>query len=200
VHESGLSQTDLDGGLAPVAIALGSNLPGPVGEPRDAITWASRRIASTPGVSNVRLSAIIRTEPVGPSGQPTYSNAALTCLVDPALLGPRALLNALLDIERKAGRNRDDEPRWGPRTLDLDLLLYGDRVLYEPGLTVPHPRMLDRRFVLEPLAEIAGYWTIPAPAPTQVPNPGKALDTGSGEALRTVRASLDDLARRDPSP
>jgi 2-amino-4-hydroxy-6-hydroxymethyldihydropteridine diphosphokinase len=67
------------------------------------------------------------------------------------VLGPRPLLDALLDIERKAGRERRD--RWGPRLLDLDLLLYGDAVIDAPGLDVPHPRMTGRRFVLAPLAE-----------------------------------------------
>lgn len=188
--ESPPSQPDLLGGYAPVAIALGSNLPGPIGEPHDAISWASRRIVSIPGVSMVRLSTIIRTEPVGPPGQPSYCNAALTCLVDPARLAPRALLGSMLDIEREAGRDRATEPRWGPRTLDLDLLLYADCVIDEPGLTVPHPRMLDRLFVLQPLAEIAPDWVIP-------------LDAGANAGPTptiTVESALRAHTQRDPSP
>ena len=71
------------------------------------------------------------------------------------------MLASLLDIERTRGRDRTREQRWGPRTLDLDLILYGDAVIEEPGLTVPHPRMHERVFVLEPLAQIAGDAVVP---------------------------------------
>jgi len=100
----------------------------------------------------------IQTEPIGPVPQGSYLNAAA---VIRTALTPRALLGALLDIERSRGRDRASEQRWGPRTLDLDLLLYADRVIEEPGLTVPHPRLYERMFVLIPLAQIAGEVVVP---------------------------------------
>jgi 2-amino-4-hydroxy-6-hydroxymethyldihydropteridine diphosphokinase len=90
--------------------------------------------------------------------QGPYLNAA--ALLETAL-GARALLDALLAIERARGRDRAGAARWGPRTLDLDLLLYGDRIIDEPGLTVPHPRMHERLFVLRPLALIAPEMIVP---------------------------------------
>jgi 2-amino-4-hydroxy-6-hydroxymethyldihydropteridine diphosphokinase len=98
------------------------------------------------------LSAFIETEPEGPPGQGRYLNAAATLTTT---LGPRPLLETLLAIERTHGRRREDEVRYGPRTLDLDLLMYGDLIIDEPELTVPHPRMHERLFVLVPLAQIA---------------------------------------------
>jgi 2-amino-4-hydroxy-6-hydroxymethyldihydropteridine diphosphokinase len=76
-------------------------------------------------------------------------------------LEPRRLLEALLELERSLGRTRDPGQRWGARAIDLDLILFDDRVIDEPGLVVPHPRMHERRFVLEPLAAIAPDWTVP---------------------------------------
>lgn len=95
----------------------------------------------------VERSSVWETAPIGPE-QPDYLNAVL---VLDTLLGPRPLLDRCLEIEREAGRERRE--RWGPRVLDLDVLLYSDAVLDAPGLTVPHPRMTERRFVLAPLAE-----------------------------------------------
>jgi 2-amino-4-hydroxy-6-hydroxymethyldihydropteridine diphosphokinase len=76
-------------------------------------------------------------------------------------LGASALLGRLLEVERELGRDRSQEQRWGPRTIDLDLLLYGDEVIDEPGLTVPHPRLAERRFVLEPLHELVPDLALP---------------------------------------
>ncbi|HSK08237.1 MAG TPA: 2-amino-4-hydroxy-6-hydroxymethyldihydropteridine diphosphokinase [Vicinamibacterales bacterium] len=134
--------------MAPVvaAVALGSNL----GD-RDAhLQFATARLASA--LTGLHVSRFVETDPVGVSSpQPRYLNGAV---VGVATLPPRALLAALLAIERERGRRR---PFTGaPRTLDLDLVLYGDLVLDEPGLSIPHPRFRERRFVLEPLAEIAG--------------------------------------------
>lgn len=95
----------------------------------------------------VARSAIWETAPIGPD-QPDYLNAVI---VLDTVLGPRPLLEACLGIERELGRERRE--RWGPRVIDLDLLLYGDAVVDAPGLTVPHPGMHERRFVLAPLAE-----------------------------------------------
>ena len=129
-----------------VAIALGSNL----GDRRAALAFASERLTSL--LTEAVLSDIIETDPVGEGleDQPLYLNAAL---VGETCLDARALLDALRQIETDYGRTR---PFPGAaRTLDLDLILFGDQTLIEPGLEVPHPRFRERFFVLGPLAEIA---------------------------------------------
>jgi len=98
----------------------------------------------------LRVSSFRETDPVGYTDQRRFVNAVAE--IETAL-GPRDLLRALLAVERALGRERTGQ-RFGPRTIDLDLLLYGDLVLDEPGLTVPHPRLHERRFALEPLAEL----------------------------------------------
>jgi 2-amino-4-hydroxy-6-hydroxymethyldihydropteridine diphosphokinase len=128
-------------------VALGSNL----GDREETLRRALERLAATPGIALVAVSRPFETEPVGPA-QPAYLNAAVEL---ETALPARELLARLLAIEREAGRARGAE-RFGPRTLDLDLLLYGDETIDEPGLVVPHPRLAERAFVLEPLAEIAG--------------------------------------------
>lgn len=128
-------------------VGVGSNL----GDREATIRSAIARLGAHPGIRIVQCSALIETEPVGPP-QPRYLNGALAVETS---LEPPWLLAELLRIERELGRVRDPAVRMGPRTLDLDLLLYGDRVIDEPGLTVPHPRMPERAFVLIPLAEIA---------------------------------------------
>lgn len=136
---------------APALIALGANL----GDPRGALAFARRRLAGLGEVT--AASRLYRTAPVGgPPGQPDYLNAALALRTD---LGAAELLRALLDVEREAGRVRRE--RWGPRTLDLDLLGRGDLVLDTPDLVLPHPRLLERAFVLAPLAEVAPRWRHP---------------------------------------
>jgi 2-amino-4-hydroxy-6-hydroxymethyldihydropteridine diphosphokinase len=107
------------------------------------------------------VSTFRETEPVGLLEQPDFLNAAAA--VDTSL-APRELLDALLAVERELGRERTG-PRFGPRTIDLDLLLYGDRVVDEPGLTVPHPRLHERRFALEPLAELDPTLEVPGRGP-----------------------------------
>jgi len=114
-----------------------------------------RRAAALIGAS--RLSTLIETEPWGYADQPRFLNAVAELETDE---GPRALLERLLEVERALGRTREG-PRYGPRTIDLDLLLYGDEVVDEPGLTVPHPHLHERRFALEPLAELAPDLEIP---------------------------------------
>jgi 2-amino-4-hydroxy-6-hydroxymethyldihydropteridine diphosphokinase len=99
----------------------------------------------------VRISSIRETDPVGITDQPKFLNAVAEVETD---LLARELLERLLAIERALGRDRAEEVRWGPRTMDLDLLLYGAETIDEPGLTVPHPRLARRRFVLEPLHEL----------------------------------------------
>lgn len=132
-------------------LALGSNL----GDRRAQILRAVRDLKRAPGVRVIAVSELIRTEAVAPEGsgpQPSYLNGA--ALIETSL-PPRELLDLLLRLEREAGRERKEGERWGPRTLDLDLLIYSDEVIDEPGLTVPHPRMHERRFVLTPLVQIA---------------------------------------------
>ena len=134
-------------------VALGSNL----GDREATLRSALARLAATPGVSLVAVSRLYETEPVGPP-QPTYLNAAAEL---DTTLSARELLGRLLAIEREAGRTRGAE-RDTPRTLDLDLLLFGGETIDEPGLIVPHPRLAERAFVLEPLAELAGDVRHPA--------------------------------------
>lgn len=130
-------------------IALGSNL----GKRQLALRSAIGRIGQLPGTRVLRVATFRETAPVGgPAGQGAYINGAVGVETE---LGARELLEALLGIERELGRDRTNEVRNGPRTADLDLLLYGDAVINEERLIVPHPRMHERLFVLEPLAEIA---------------------------------------------
>jgi 3-oxoacyl-[acyl-carrier protein] reductase len=128
-------------------IALGSNL----GDRRDYLDRALEALSQRAGISVEKVSRYYETDPVGgPPGQGPFLNAAALIRTE---LPPEELLRALLDVERSLGRIR--QMRHGPRTIDLDLLLYGDTVKSDAGLTVPHPRMHERWFVLEPLAEIA---------------------------------------------
>lgn len=123
---------------------------------------ALKSLRATPGVEVVAVSSFHETVALRPEGEdpgaPKFLNAAAALRTS---LSPREILQTLLEIERALGRDRSGEARWAPRTIDLDLLLCGDAVLHDPGspdspsLTVPHPRMHERRFVLEPLAEIA---------------------------------------------
>jgi 2-amino-4-hydroxy-6-hydroxymethyldihydropteridine diphosphokinase len=111
-------------------------------------------IESLPGI--VGVSELRETDPVGVADQPAFLNGAVALETD---LAPRDLLDALLAVERELGRERRE--RWGPRTIDLDLLLYGDETIEEPGLTVPHPRLHERRFALEPLLDLDPELAIP---------------------------------------
>ena len=128
-------------------IAIGANL----GD-REATICAA--LDALPGV--VAVSALRETDPVGVVEQPSFLNGAAALEV---ALAPRALLETLLAVERELGRERGE--RWGPRTIDLDLLLYGDETIDEPGLTVPHPRLHERRFALEPLLDLDPELAIP---------------------------------------
>ena len=134
-------------------IALGSNL----GDRAAHIAAAITALRREPGIEVVAVSAIYETDPVGPRPQGPYLNAAVR--VETALR-PSELLDRLLRIEASEGRRRSRES-CAPRTLDLDLLLYGDRRVDEPGLVVPHPRLHERAFVLEPLCDVAPEWLHP---------------------------------------
>ena len=136
--------------MVSIAIALGSNL----GDRERSLREALAVLASS--IGDLRVSTFRETDPVGVGAQPRFVNAAAT---GRATLSARALLTRLLDVEQHFGRER---PRPGAqRTLDLDLILYGDEIIEEPELTVPHPRFRERVFVLEPLAEIAADWVDP---------------------------------------
>jgi 2-amino-4-hydroxy-6-hydroxymethyldihydropteridine diphosphokinase len=133
------------------AIALGTNLNSRFGEREANLTEAVRRIGELGEVTAV--SSFYDTEPVGYLDQPRFLNGAL--LLETELV-PLELMRGLLAVERAMGREREGVVAKGPRVIDLDLLLYGDVVMESEELTLPHPAMGERRFVLEPLAEIAG--------------------------------------------
>ncbi len=142
-------------GTEPAAIAfvgLGSNLADPLVQVRQALM----ELESIPGTRVTARSSLYRTSPVGYLEQPDFINAVASVQ---STLRPQALLSALLAIENRHGRRR--AMRDAPRTLDLDLLLYGEEVLEEHGLTLPHPRLHERAFVLAPLAEIAPGAMVP---------------------------------------
>ena len=130
-----------------VYVGLGANL----GE-REATIRAA--LDALPGV--IAVSGLRETEPFGVTGQPPYLNGVAALETD---LSARELLDRLLEIERSLGRERRE--RWGPRTIDLDLLLHGEEEIDEPGLTVPHTRLHERRFALEPLAELDPELVVP---------------------------------------
>ena len=133
--------------MTTVYVGLGSNL----GDREQLVRAAAELIGAA------RLSTIIETEPWGYEDQPRFLNAVAEVETG---LEPQPFLAHLLDVERRLGRERVG-PQWGPRTIDLDVLLFADRVVDEPGLVVPHPRLHERRFVLEPLAELAPELEIP---------------------------------------
>ena len=140
-------------------VGLGANL----GERETTLRRAVELLASEPEVEVVALSSLRETDPVGFLDQPRFVNGAAKV---ETTLGPRALLERLLEVERSLGRERTG-PRFGPRTVDLDLLLYGDETIDEPGLHVPHPRLHERRFALEPLAELDPGLVVPGRGPVQ---------------------------------
>ncbi len=127
-------------------VGLGANL----GDREGALRAALAGLDAHEGIEVAAVSTFRETDPVDYLDQPRFLNAAAAL---ETTLAPRELLDALLEVERSLGRTREG-PRFGPRTIDLDLLLYGDESFDEPGLTVPHPRLHGRAFVLEPLAEL----------------------------------------------
>jgi len=140
-------------------VGLGSNL----GQPARQVAAALARLADWPGVSRLRASRLYRSAPWGDVDQPDYVNAVAVF----GYAGDAAtLLDGLLAIEREAGRVRDGR-RWGPRTLDLDLLLFGDVRIDTPALKVPHPHLHERAFVLVPLHELAPGLRLPDGRPIQ---------------------------------
>lgn len=155
-------------------VALGAN----IGEPLSQIEAGFAALAALPGTRLLARSSLYRSAPVGYANQPDFINAV--AMIE-TTLAPHALLDAVLNIERVNGRVREFAN--APRTLDLDIVLYGDVILHEPGLTIPHARMLERAFVMVPLAEIA--------PDTVVPGQGKVSDL----AKRVDAASVAQLQK-----
>ena len=150
-------------------IALGANL----GDRRRHLDAAVVAVRAMAGVDAVRVSGIYETDPVGPADQGRFLNAAAEVTTSRSA---RALLDGLLAIEARLGRPpRAEREHWGPREIDLDLLLYGEAVIDEPGLTVPHPRLAERGFVLLPLCDLAPGLVHPV----------------SGRTMRDLLASLE---------
>ena len=139
--------------MAEALLGLGGN----VGDVRTTLDRAVAALCEGRDVRLVARSADYRTPPWGVTDQPPFINIAL--VVETAL-APRALLARALAVEATFGRDRASEQRWGPRTLDIDIIAYGDIAIDEPGLTLPHPRLFERAFVLAPLAEIAPHRAI----------------------------------------
>ena len=133
-------------------VGLGANL----GSREDTLRRALELLGRAPGVDILAVSELRETEPVGVIEQPRFLNGAAALETS---LSAGELLDLLLEVERTLGRVRDE--RWGPRLIDLDLLLYGAETIDEPGLDVPHPRLHERRFALEPLAELDPELVIP---------------------------------------
>jgi 2-amino-4-hydroxy-6-hydroxymethyldihydropteridine diphosphokinase len=153
-------------------VGLGANL----GDREATMRRAVELLAATPGIEVVAVSTLRETDPVGYADQPRFLNGAAALETE---LAPRALLDRLLEVERELGRVRGEGPRFGPRTIDLDLLLYGEEVADEPGLVLPHPRLGERRFVLEPLHELDPELTLP-----------------DGRSVADLLRELKELARR----
>ncbi|MFH0882086.1 MAG: 2-amino-4-hydroxy-6-hydroxymethyldihydropteridine diphosphokinase [bacterium] len=132
----------------PVAyLALGGN----VGDVRESFDYARKRLAEATG-RPVRASRLYRTAPWGESDQPDFLNMVVEIQWNQS---PRDLLDLALSIEHECGRNRSREKRWGPRTLDIDLLVFGSAMIADTDLSIPHPRMKERTFVLAPLSDLA---------------------------------------------
>lgn len=136
----------MSGPNSTVYLSLGGNL----GDPAKSMGAALRMLDADADMRVTGVSSLYRTPPWGKLDQPDFLNAAAEISTG---LVPRALLDLCLDAERRLKRVREE--RWGPRLIDIDILVFGDRVIHETGLEVPHPRMLERAFVLAPLAEIA---------------------------------------------
>ena len=172
----------MSGRNSTVFLSLGGNL----GEPAVSMGAALRSLDADPRSRVVRVSSLYRTPPWGKTDQPDFLNAAAELST---ALAPRDLLALCLEVERSLKRVREE--RWGPRLIDIDILVFGERAIHEVGLDVPHPRMLERGFVLAPLAEIAPGLVV---AGSSVSERLQAMDTSGIERL----ASGQDWWREGP--
>jgi 2-amino-4-hydroxy-6-hydroxymethyldihydropteridine diphosphokinase len=145
--------------MARAYVGLGANL----GDREAAIRRALELLGADAEIEIVALSTLRETDPVGYLDQPRFLNGVAALETE---LPPRELLDRLLAVERALGRTRAG-PRWGPRTIDLDLLVHGADLVDEPGLRVPHPRLAERRFALEPLAELDPDLVVPGAGPVK---------------------------------
>lgn len=178
----GKGQNGPEGRRIPVALGIGSNVGDRLANLRFAVAHVRQLL------DPCTLSGVYETMPLHERNQPDFLNA---CATGRTRLSARQLLSELQHIERLAGRTRGR--RYGPRTLDLDLLLYGDRVIEQPNLIVPHPRMHERGFVLEPLREIAGDWVVPgARSGRDGVNVDELADALSTEGVARTKLRLED--------
>lgn len=168
--------------LQRVAIGLGSNLGDRLSMLRIGIAGLRRSL------EEIRLSPVYETEPLHLPEQPPFLNA---CCTGGTRLTPRQLLSELKDIERRAGRGPG--LRFGPRELDLDLLLYGTKVVDRPGLEIPHPRLRDRGFVLVPLREIAADWRVPGDATHAARTVEQLAELAGSDGVERTDLQLEDL-------
>jgi len=180
-----------------VYVGLGANL----GDREESLSQAVERMENDSELAVVSLSSVFETEPIGPPGQDFYLNAVVGMRV---LLGPLELLERLREIERLTGRDRrPEDARWGPRTLDLDILFFGDRTLEVAELVIPHARAHERNFVMTPLAQIAPDLIHPrlgisvAEMARGLPDLGHAYDWSGPTPwpARGLDARADDLRR-----
>lgn len=169
-----------EGGGARVAIGLGTNLGDRLAQLRHAVTGLRRVVV------DVRCSEVYETTARYVEDQPDFLNA---CCIGRTRLTPRQLLSELKDTERRAGR-RDGGARYGPRPLDLDLLLYENVVVSSDRLTIPHPRLRERAFVLIPLAAIAGDWRVPSSEGNAEATVGELAERIDREGIRRTELEL----------
>jgi 2-amino-4-hydroxy-6-hydroxymethyldihydropteridine diphosphokinase len=172
-------------------IGMGGNLASWVGMPEDTLAAAALRLESLGRV--VRRSSLYSTEPVGFADQPRFVNAVVALETD---LAPRALLDGLLAIEQEFGRDRSAGVANGPRTLDLDILLFGDIEIREKDLDIPHPRLAERAFVLIPLNEIAPNALEPRHGKSVAQLLAELLEAGKRESSAVVRRQSDAWSTR----
>jgi 2-amino-4-hydroxy-6-hydroxymethyldihydropteridine diphosphokinase len=163
-----------------VLIGFGSNL----GDSVQVCLAAIDSLRIHPHIRVIETSSLYRTKPQMLADQPWFINGVVLCETD---LSPEDLLDTMQHIERDFGRNR--EVRWGPRTLDLDLLTFGDRQINLSSLTIPHPRLHERRFVLIPLLEVAPEWVHPTMKVTALSLLDRILDNGSDQEVERLEIS-----------
>lgn len=171
--------------MAKALIGLGGN----VGDVRDNLDLAVTLFCDGSDVRLLAKSAHYRTPAWGITDQPPFVNL---CVMIATQLAPRPLLDRALAVERQLGRDRTNERRWGPRPVDIDLLVYDRVVVDEPGLTLPHPRLLARAFVMVPLGEIASDWVVDG---VKIKDGlARLLAQGDAEGIERLPARHDDPA------